>query len=116
MAFVPLDPEQALDEATHRKVEGAFDELQRAARNIEREAAAIEEEGGEQRLADLLRSVSGELRETLKRTMASAYYRAESQDEATPPDPPPVAPARAEETERDQVSLFEEAGDDALAA
>ncbi|MBK8294286.1 MAG: hypothetical protein IPK93_05735 [Solirubrobacterales bacterium] len=72
---MPLSPEQALDESTHRKVEGAFDELQRAARNIEREALAIEDEGGEQRLADLLRSVSVELRVKLKETMATAYYR-----------------------------------------
>lgn len=69
-----LDPDQALDESTYRKVEGAFDELRRAARNIERSAEEIEAEGGEQRLADLLHSGAAEIRTQLDRTMSEAYF------------------------------------------
>ncbi|HTU14386.1 MAG TPA: hypothetical protein VMF31_04255 [Solirubrobacterales bacterium] len=115
---MPLDPRQALDESTHRKVEGAFDELQRAARNIEREAASIEAEGGEQRLADLLRSVAGDLRDTLKQTMAKAYYRPQSEGEARVQRnlEPSGKSAAKDSSDREQVSLFDDAGDDALAA
>jgi hypothetical protein len=118
MTSMPLSKEQALDESTHRKVEGAFDELQRAARNIERAARQIEAEGGEQRLVDLLDATSEDLREQLKRTMSKAYFRPPTDEESAslgqwkqslPPEP--------EVEEKDeQASLFGGNGDDALAA
>lgn len=115
-----LSPEQALDEATHRKVEGAFDELQRAARNIEAAAREIEASGGEQRLADLLASVSGDLREKLKETMSKAYFRPPTEQESIALGewkgtlPGPDHPGEPE----DQVRLFAdgEPEDDSLAA
>lgn len=115
---MPLSPEQALDESSHRKVEGAFDELQRAARNIEREALAIEAEGGEQRLADLLRSVSADLRNKLKQTMATAYYRPLSEEDRLSQEARTLA--RKSEApggkEEEQVGLFDDPGEDARAA
>ncbi len=114
---MPLSPEQALDESSHRKVEGAFDELQRAARNIEREALAIEDEGGEQRLADLLRSVSADLRNKLKETMATAYYRPLSEEDRLAQEARMlVSRPETEGTEEEQVALFDESGEDARAA
>lgn len=119
MAAMPLSKEQALDESTHRKVEGAFDELQRAARNIERSARGIEAEGGEQRLADLLDGAAAEIREQLKRTMSKAYFRPPSEEETahlgewkrTLPDESPP-----EQEDKKQASLFEGDEDDVLAA
>lgn len=114
---MPLSPEQALDEATHRKVEGSFDELQRAARNIEKEARSIESAGGEQRLVDLLDKYSGEVRAMLKNLMSEAYYRPREVG-----DPPPESrPKRqsklsGEAVEEEQKSLFINDGDDALVA
>ena len=115
---MPLESEQALDESTHRKVESAFDEIQRAARNIEREALATEAEGGEQRLADLLRSVSADLREKLKETMATAYYRPQSDEDRIAQEARKLE-IRTEaggSSEDEQVSLFDEPGEDAIAA
>ena len=116
---MPLSKEQALDESTHRKVEGAFDELQRAARNIERAAAEIEAEGGEQRLADLLVNVAADLREKLRETMSAAYYSAPTDDEkvalGTWKRSLPGA-TDGEEAEEDQASLFAPGEGDSLAA
>ncbi|MBK5232304.1 MAG: hypothetical protein JJE13_04915 [Thermoleophilia bacterium] len=112
-----LSPEQALDESSHRKVEGSFDELQRAARNIEREARSIEANGGEQRLVDLLDKYSNELRVMLKQMMSEAYYRPQEPGEQAAEARNghlPEVDVRPED--EDQASLFGESGDDTLAA
>jgi hypothetical protein len=70
-----------LDEASHRKVEGAFDELRRAARNIDRAANEIGEAGGEERLSDLLYSASAEVRALVDRLMSEAYFRPPNSEE-----------------------------------
>lgn len=79
-----VDPteERKLDEATHRRVEGTFDELRRAARNIDAAAEEIGKDGGEERLAELLRSASAELRAMVDRLMSEAYFRPPSAEEA----------------------------------
>lgn len=81
---MPLSPEQALDESSYRKVEGSFDELRRAARNVEKEARSIEEVGGEQRLVDLLDKYSDELRDLLRKMMAEAYFNPQQEKLKTP--------------------------------
>jgi len=115
---MPLSKEQALDELTHRKVEGAFDELQRAAWNVERAAREIESEGGEQRLVDLLDASSGEIREQLKRMMSQAYFRPPTAEETADlgkwKETLPDEPSSGEKDE--QPSLFESEEGDALAA
>jgi len=74
--------QRKLDEATHRRVEGAFDELRRAARNIEAAADEIGKTGGEERLSELLRAASAEVRTMVDRLMSEAYFRPPNIEEA----------------------------------
>ncbi len=108
-----------LDEASHRKVEGAFDELRRAARNIDRSASEISEAGGEERLSALLQSASAEIRALVDRLMSEAYFRPPSDQEkqalakwkeSLPKRAPATDPTDGQE------SLFGEDGDEDVAA
>lgn len=81
MAKDVASDERKLDEATHRRVEGAFDELRRAARNIDAAADQIVEDGGEERLSELLHSASTEIRAMVDRLMSDAYFRPPSEQE-----------------------------------
>lgn len=110
---MPLPPEQALDESTHRKVEGSFDSLRLAARQIRAEADSIRRDGGEERLADLLEGTAEELTGMLTRLMSAAYFGASDQPVPSSPEKRTTPP---EKEEPNQGSLFEESGEDSLAA
>lgn len=108
-----------LDEASHRKVEGAFDELRRAARNIDRAADEISDAGGEERLSELLHSTSAEVRALVDRLMSDAYFRPPSAEErqelakwkeSLPKRAPATDPTDGQET------LFDEDGEKDIAA
>lgn len=109
---MPLPPDQALDESTHRKVEGSFDSLRLAARQIRSESEAIRAEGGEERLALLLENTADELTGMLSRLMSSAYFGGARSEAPVPKQPGKKVPAKDD----DQGSLFEESGEDTLAA
>lgn len=110
---MPLPPDQALDEATHRKVEGSFDSLRLAARQIKSESDAIRSEGGEERLANLLDQAADELAEMLTRLMSAAYFGG-AKGEGNESRPP--ARKKQPEDDANQGNLFEETGEDSLAA
>ncbi len=115
---MPLDAEQALDEATHRKVEGALDCLRIASSQIRTEAEGIRTDGGEDRLATLLEEASDEVLELLKRVMSDAYFvpPAESERVALEEWKRSLPAAESGRREADQVSLFSDSGEDSLAA
>jgi hypothetical protein len=110
---MPLPPDQALDESTHRKVEGSFDSLRLAARQVRSESDAIRAEGGEERLARLLEDAADEVTEILTRLMSAAYFGGAKGDGSGAPASKPKRPVKQDS---DQGSLFEEPGDDTLAA
>ncbi len=119
---MPMDPEQALDESTFRKVEGAFDDIRIAARNVSEKAREIEASGGEERLVRLMDEVSADLATLLKQTMSKAYFRPPTAEEQAALDqwkaemgvPRPFGSSRASDPEldEDQVSLFGEESDE----
>jgi len=118
---MPLDPEQALDEATHRKVEGALDCLRIAARQVKAEAEAIRDDGGEERLASLLEGTSDQLAAMLKQLMSEAYFPPAAEAERAALEDwkrsLPAAEDSGGERERDeQESLFGESEEGSLAA
>lgn len=115
---MPLDSDQALDEATHRKVEGALDCLRIAARQVQEEADGIRSEGGEPRLAELLEGASAEMVELLKRVMSDAYFTPPGEDDRAALDEwkRTLPAAKEEKTESAQPSLFRGSGEDTLAA
>lgn len=115
---MPLDQEQALDEATHRKVEGALDCLRIAARQIQSEAGGIRSDGGEERLAALLEETSEEVLELLKRVMSHAYFTPPEADDLAALDEwkKSLPAAERERHDADQASLFGDPGEDTLAA
>lgn len=115
---MPLGPEQALDEATHRKVEGAFDCFRIASRQIREEAESIRSEGGEERLAILLDEAADKVMALLKETTAAAYFRPPTDEEKSELDNwKESLPGFAERRNKDeQESLFVEGEEDSLAA
>lgn len=113
-----MDPEQALDESTFRKVEGAFDDIRIAARNVSEKAREIEASGGEERLVELMDEVSADLATLLKQTMSKAYFRPPTVEEQAALDqwkaemgalrPSGSGRGPAPEHVDDQASLFAE--------